>query len=102
MKTESNRLSTANEGSVIGDLLRSVLLFLWNVFRVPLLIVLGFLEPFVRFVLIGIAILTVITALVFEGSSAPPVIPFWMMICVAMVCVLLVVAYQRLLRLLSR
>lgn len=102
MKIESNRFSTANEGSVVGDLLLALLLVLWSVIRVSLLIVLGFLEPFVRFVLIGIAILTVITALVFEGSSAPPAIPFCGMLCVALVCVLLVVVYQGLLQLLSR
>lgn len=102
MKTESDRFSTASEGSIVGDLLRSFLLFLWCVIRVPLLIVLGFLEPFVRVVLIGIAILTVITAFVFEGSSARPAIPLWMMLCIATACVLLVAAYHGLLRLLSR
>jgi uncharacterized membrane protein YphA (DoxX/SURF4 family) len=102
MKIEGDRFSTANEGSVVGDLFRALLVFLWCVIRVPLLIVLGFLEPFVRFVLTGIAVLTVITAFVFEGSSAKPAIGFWMMIFIAMACVLLVAAYQGLLRLLLR
>jgi hypothetical protein len=39
--------------------------------------VLAFLEPFVRFLLTGIAILSLLTGLVFKGSSAPPPIPFW-------------------------
>jgi hypothetical protein len=54
MKTASDRLSLAGEGSVVADLLRAVLLLIWGVVRAPILIVLAFLEPFVRLLLIGI------------------------------------------------
>jgi hypothetical protein len=66
------------------------------------LIVLAFLEPFVRFVLVGVAILSLLTGLVYEGSSVPPPIPFWVMLCVSLGCLMLVPLYHFVLRLLSR
>lgn len=100
MKTTSDRFST-EEGSV-ADLLRAILLFIWCVARVPILIVLAFLEPFVRLVLVGIAILSVLTGLVYKGSSGPPPIPFWVMLCVSLGCLMFVPLYHVVLRLLSR
>jgi hypothetical protein len=102
MKTARDRLSVAEDGSMVTDLLRAIFLFLWGVIRVPILIVLAFLEPFVRVVLTGIAILSLLTGLVFEGSSAPPPIPFWVMLCVSLGCVMLIPAYRFVLRWLSR
>jgi hypothetical protein len=100
MKTASERFPTA--GSALGNLLRGILGLIWCAVRVPILIVLAFLEPFVRFVLIGVAVLSVLTALVYKGSSVAPPIPFWVMICVSLVCVMLVPVYHVVLRLLSR
>jgi len=102
MKTASDHFSTAEEGSVVADLLRGILLFIWRIVRVPILIVLAFLEPFVRLLLIGIAISSLLTGLVYKGSSVAPPIPFWVMVCVSLGCVLLVPAYHSILRLLSR
>ena len=102
MNTARDRFSTAEEGSVVADLLRAMLLFTWGVVRIPILIVLAFLEPFVRLILVGIAILSLLTGLVFKGSSAPPPIPFWVMVCVSLGCVMLVPAYHAVLRLLAR
>lgn len=102
MNTANDRFSTAEEGSVVADLLRAIVLFIWGVIRIPILIVLAFLEPFVRVVLSGIAILSLLTGLVFQGSSAPPPIPFWVMVCVSLGCVMLVPAYHFILRVLSR
>lgn len=102
MNTANDRFSTAEEGSVVADLLRAILLFIWGVVRIPILIALAFIEPLVRLVLVGIAILSLLTGLVFMGSSAPPPIPFWVMVCVALGCVMLVPAYHAVLRLLAR
>lgn len=102
MNTANDPFSTADEGNIVTDLLCSALLIIWRLVRIPILIVLAFLEPFVRFVLTGIAILSVLTALVFKGFSAPPPIPFWVMMCVSLGCVMLVPAYHFILRLLSR
>lgn len=102
MRSTSDRFSAANEGSAVADLLLGILLFIWCVVRVPILIVLAFLEPFVRLLLTGIAILSLLTGLVFKGSSAPPPIPFWVMVCVSLGCVMLIPAYHFVLRLLSK
>lgn len=102
MKNANERFSTADEGNVVADLLCSALLLVWNIIRISILIVLAFLEPFVRFVLTGIAVLSIVAGLVYKGSSAPPPIPFWVTVCVSLVCVMLVPAYHFILRLLSR
>lgn len=102
MKAERDHLPVTDEGSVVADLLRAILLFTWDVVRIPILIVLAFVEPFVRLILVGIAILSLLTGLVFKGSSAPPPIPFWVMVWVSLGCVMLVPAYHAMLRLLSR
>lgn len=102
MKTASDRFSKAEEGSVVADLFRAILLFIWDVVRIPILIVLAFLEPLIRVILVGIAILSLLTGLVYQGSSAPPPIPFWVMLSVSLGCVMLVPAYHVVLRFLSR
>ena len=101
MKNANERFSTADEG-VIADLLCGVLLLVWSIIRIPILIVLAFLEPFVRFVLTGIAVLSVAAGLVYKGYSVPPPIPFWVTLCVSLGCVMLIPAYHFILRLLSR
>lgn len=102
MKTASERFATAGAGSVVADLLRAMLLFIWAVVRIPILIVLAFLEPFIRLLLTGIAILSLLTGLVYKGLTVAPPIPFWMMVCVSLGCVMLIPAYHFILRLLSR
>lgn len=102
MKTMSDRYSAADEESLLWNLLRGAMGLLWFVVRVPVGIVLAFLEPFVRLVLFGIAVAGVITAFVYEGSSVAPPIPFWATIGVSFGCVLLLALYHGLLRLLSR
>lgn len=102
MKTASDRFSTEEEGSVVADVLRGMLLFVWGVVRVPTVIILAFLEPFVRILLIGTAILSLLTGLVYKGSSVAPPIPFWVMLCISLGCVMLVPAYHCVLRLFSR
>lgn len=102
MKTTKGGYSTTDEGSAFRDLLRGTLLLTWCVVRVPIAIVLAFLEPFVRFVLLGVAVAGVITAFVYEGTSVTPAIPFWVTISVSLGCVVLLALYHGLLRLLSR
>lgn len=102
MKTANERFSTAYEGNVVADLLCSAVLLVWNIIRIPILIVLAFLEPFVRFVLTGVAVLSVVAGLVYKGSGVPPPIPFWVTLCVSLGCVMLIPAYHFILRLLSR
>jgi len=98
----NDRNSTTEEGSALLDLLRGLLLFIWCVVRVPIGIILAFLEPLVRLALMGIAVASVITAFVYEGSSVTPAIPFWVMIGVSFGCFVLLALYHGLLRWLSR
>lgn len=102
MKTTNNRFSTTGDGNDIADVFCGALMIIWGVIRVPILVVLSFLEPFVRFVLIGIAFLSVLVALVSKGSNAPPPIPFWVMMCISLGCLMLVPAYHFLLRLFAK
>lgn len=102
MSTASDRFSTTREGSAITNLFRGVLLLTWCILRVPIVIVLAFLEPFVRVLLIVIAVLSLLTGLVYLGSSVAPAIPFWVMACVSAGCVLLLAAYQWLLSVMAR
>lgn len=102
MSIARDRFLTAEKGSAIADLLRGILLFIWWLVRVPIVIVLAFLEPFVRLLLIGIAVLSLLTGVLYLGSSVPPAPPFWVMACVGLGCAVLLAAYQGLLRLVSR
>jgi len=101
MKPATERVAV-EDGSIIADLLRAALLFIWLIIRVPMLVVLAFLEPFVRLLLSGIAVLSVLAGLVYKGSSVPPPIPFWVTLCIAVGCLMLIPVYHGLLRLLSR
>lgn len=102
MRTTNDRYSATGDESALLDLLRAAVLFIWCVVRVPIGIILAFLEPLVRLALMGIAVASVITALVYKGSSVTPAIPFWVMIGVSFGCVVLLALYHGLLRLLSR
>lgn len=91
-----------DDENAIADLLRGSFLFIWCIVRVPIFIVLAFLEPIVRLLLIGIAVLSLVSGLAYLGSSVAPAVPFWVMVCVSLSCVTLLSAYQYLLRLLSK
>jgi hypothetical protein len=101
MKTHAQS-SSRDEGSAVADAFRAALLLIWCVVRVPIVVVLAFLEPFVRLMLSGIAVLSVLAGLVYKGSNVPPPIPFWVTLCVSVGCLLLVPIYHGLLRLLTR
>jgi len=90
------------EPNAVADLFRAILLSIWGVVRVPILVILAFLEPFVRLLLVGIAILSLLTGLVYLGASSPAPIPFWLMVSVSVGCLLLIPAYHFMLRLFSR
>lgn len=100
MRTTSASAAIPEEGSIAGDLARGVLGFLWNAIRVPILFCLLILEPFVRVVLSGAALLGVITAFIYKGSAVPHD-PFWFLIWMSLGCVVVLVVYYGLIRLFS-
>lgn len=101
MKTHCEHPRT-DDDSIAAGLLCGVLLLIWCTVRVPMLIVLAFLEPFVRLLLSGVAVLSLFAGLVYKGSSVPPPIPFWVTVCVSVGCLMLVSIYHAVLRFLSR
>ena len=102
MRTEIDQYSTPEDGSVIANLLLAAFWLILNLVRWLILVVLAFLEPFVRLLLSAVAVLSVLAGLVYLGSSVPPPIPFWVTLCVALGCLILMSIYQGVLHLLSR
>ena len=82
----SDRFSPAEEGGADADFLRAILLFIWGIIRLAIFLVLAFLEPFVRFVHVGVSIVSLLAGLVYKASSVTPPIPFWVTLCVSLGC----------------
>jgi len=80
----------------------SPLRFAWRCIRLPLVALLGLLEPLVRMLLTLAAILSVLTALFFETVSRLPTHSLLALLGFAAICGLVLAAYQGILRLLTR
>ncbi len=81
---------------------RDVLWFLWQLVRLPVFTVLVVLEPIVRLVLAGIALLAILISMFFEFSGAAPQFPFWGMLGLSLICGLMLLSYYGLIGFLSR
>lgn len=73
----------------------------WNVIRLPIFAALSVIEPVVRTVLAGIALLAVATAMFSEFVVKAPNFPFWPMIGVSTGSALLLMLYYALMRVFS-
>lgn len=102
MRTASHQNSSAEDDNVIVNWLLAAFWLTLSAVRWFILIVLAFLEPFVRLLLSAVAVLSVLAGLVYLGSSVPPPVPFWVTLCVALGCLLLLSIYEGVLHLLSR
>jgi hypothetical protein len=71
----------------------------WHAIRLPILATLAVLEPVVRTLLSGLALLGILMALFFEYLIRLPNFPFWLMIGLSIGCALLLTAYYSLMRL---
>lgn len=100
MRAAKTRISAPEERSIAADLSLGILGFAWQAIRAPILLFLTILEPFVRLVLGGAAVLGVLTAFVFEASAVPN-FPFWFQISMSFACLIVLALYYRLIRLLS-
>jgi hypothetical protein len=74
---------------------------IWTAVRLPVLAVLVILEPVVRVVLAGFALLMTLTALFFACLRPLSAFPFWAMLAVATGSVGLLALYYALVRLFS-
>lgn len=73
----------------------------WQALRVPTILFLLALEPFVRILLVAAAILGVLSAIVFEVSGVGRDFPFWFQISMSFGCLLVLALYYALIRALS-
>ena len=84
-----------------GRLALSVLAAVWAVARLPVLALLVILEPVVRFLLAGLALLVTLDALFFAALRPLSAFPFWGMLGFAVACVALLAVYHAALRVFS-
>ncbi len=73
----------------------------WTTVRLPILALLVILEPVVRVVLAGFALLMTLTALLFACLRPLSAFPFWGMLCVAIASVGILALYYAFVRLFS-
>lgn len=78
-----------------------LLLVIWTAVRLPALMFLMILEPVVRVVLSGLALLVTLCALFLVAVSPSGTFPFWGMLAVGLGCFALLTLYYGLMRLLS-
>lgn len=72
-----------DRGCVAAAVARSLLWFAWQLVRLPIFSLLVVFEPIARLVFSGLSLLAILTAFLFEASSAAPRFPFWGMIAVS-------------------
>jgi hypothetical protein len=89
-----------SRGRLPGAVLLGVLSLLWRAIRIPALALFVILEPVVRVVLAGVALLLVLTALFYRAIGMPH-FPFWTVLALGVGSALLLALYYALLRLLS-
>lgn len=100
MRTASARGSAPQERGIATALALGILGLTWHAIRAPILLFLIILEPFVRLVLGGAAVLGVLSAIVFEAAAVPNS-HFWFIISMSFGCLLVLAVYHALIRLLS-
>lgn len=80
---------------------RGLARFSWNVVRLPIVATLAILEPIVRTILAGVALIGIATALFSEFVVKAPNFPFWLTIGVSVGSALLLMVYYALMRVFS-
>jgi len=101
MNQPSSRALVESRLTIAGDLLRGTLRLLWHAVRLPVYVFLVILEPVVSFILRALALLGVLTALLFNFYGVPH-FPFSLMLGMSVGFGLILVGYYALLRLFGR
>lgn len=91
----------ASASDRIARALTGFLWLIWQMIRIPVFAFLVILEPIVRVLLAGGALLLVLTALFYRAFTQVPPFPFWGMLATGVASMLLLMLYYALLRLLS-
>ena len=101
MNRSSPRVLSQNGLPTAVEWIRGAGRLLWHVLRLPVLMFLVILEPVVRFLLGGLALLGVLVALFFKLCGVPH-FPFVLMLSVSVGLGLMLAGYHAALRLLDR
>ncbi|MGH8175256.1 MAG: hypothetical protein ACREV5_03215 [Steroidobacter sp.] len=101
MSAANGRMPVQEERGTAAGVAVGILGVAWHAVRVPILLFLLALEPFVRILLIAAAILGVLSAIVFEASGAVPEFSLWFQILMSFGCMLVLALYYALIRVLS-
>ena len=101
MNQSSPRVPSESTPPIAFDLISGAAQLLWHALRLPVLMFLVILEPVVRFVLGGLALLGVLVALFFKAYGVPH-FPFVLMLGVSLGLGLMLAGYHAVLRLLDR
>lgn len=75
---------------------------IWHTLRVPILATLTILEPIVRTLLSGLALLGILMALFFKFLVKLPDFPFWLVLGISVGCALSLTLYYLVMRVFSR
>ena len=84
------------------DIFVGIVLLAWGAVRAPLCMLLVAIEPIVRVVLVGTALVATAVAVLFEFSGAAPKFRFLGMLGFALGCMALLATYYYVLRLVTR
>ena len=88
-------------GNRIGRALLGFLWLIWQAVRIPAFAFLVILEPIVRVLLAGGALLLVLTAFFYRAFTRVPHFPFWGMLATGISSTILLMLYYALMRYLS-
>jgi hypothetical protein len=94
-------LPARSEESFPSALGRATLRLAWHAIRLPIVTLLIILEPFVRTILMGIAMLGVLMCLFHQFLLHDPRFPFWLMLSLSIGSAMLLLPYYALIRLFS-
>jgi hypothetical protein len=84
-----------------GALVWRLVQLAWEAVRLPAFVLLRLAEPVVRLGLTAVGLLSFLIALFYRMAAAPSHNPFWPLLGFALLCGLLLLLYERLLRFLS-
>lgn len=101
----TNRLNAGDQPRALAPLvngfLAALLWLVWQAIRLPILALLVMFEPIVNFALSAVALVVALSTLFWTFADPKPGFPLWTVLAASLACVLLLVLYHALIRLLS-
>lgn len=97
-----SKMANPKSGYPQSELLPRLGQMAWSVIRLPILAFLVVLEPVIRFVLAGLALLGILMTFFWKWTSTDPGFPFWTMLGISIGFGLALFLYEGLISLFSR